>query len=121
MSECLLIKLLLAQYVQASGQLVNFHKSAVCVSGLISRPRAISLVATLGVRLVDCHEKYLGLPSFVCRNKRTLFANIKDRIWGLINGWRGHLFSSVGKEILLKVVIQTIPTYAMTFLNFLRG
>ncbi|KAK3204628.1 hypothetical protein Dsin_018674 [Dipteronia sinensis] len=47
------------------------------------------------------------------KNKRQLFSNIVDRVWSKIKGW-GEIFLSIGgKEILVKAVVQSIPTYAM--------
>ncbi|KAH7567869.1 hypothetical protein JRO89_XS07G0170900 [Xanthoceras sorbifolium] len=64
----------------------------------------------LGVRIVGCHERYIGLPSFIFRKKKHLFTNIKDRVWALISGWQGTLFSIVGNEVLLMALLPVIPT-----------
>ncbi|KAK2658931.1 hypothetical protein Ddye_005464 [Dipteronia dyeriana] len=71
------------------------------------------LFALVMVNLVDCHEKYLGIPCFIGRSKRKLFADIVERIWGEIKEWREKMLSVGGKDILIKAVIQSIPAYAI--------
>ncbi|KAL0414361.1 UNVERIFIED_CONTAM: hypothetical protein Sradi_1637800 [Sesamum radiatum] len=58
-------------------------------------------------------ELYLGLPSRVSRSKRDLFATIRDSIWRKITGWNENFLSHAGKEVLIKAVVQAVPTYAM--------
>ena len=59
------------------------------------------------------YEKYLDLPSFVRRGKQDSFNYIKERVWQKIQGWEGKLLSQAGREVLIKSVIQAIPTYTM--------
>ena len=40
---------------------------------------------------------------------------------GKLKGWKEKLLNPAGKEVLIKVVIQTIPSYTMSILKFLRG
>lgn len=62
-------------------------------------------------------DSYLGLPSNVDGNKRAVFGYVKDRVWNHMQSWKGKPFSRAGKEILLKTVIQAIPSYvSSTFL-----
>ena len=44
----------------------------------------------------------------------TSFYSIKGRIWERINGWKEKFLSHVGKEVLMKAVLQVIPTYTMS-------
>uniref|UniRef100_A0A2N9F0P5 Reverse transcriptase domain-containing protein n=1 Tax=Fagus sylvatica TaxID=28930 RepID=A0A2N9F0P5_FAGSY len=48
------------------------------------------------------------------RSKKAAFNGIKDRVWQKINGWKEKLLSKAGREILIKAVAQSIPTYSMS-------
>ncbi|XP_021752040.1 uncharacterized protein LOC110717604 [Chenopodium quinoa] len=65
------------------------------------------------MKKVDIHEKYLGIPTIVGRSKKSVFTTLKDSIWKKLQGWKEKLLSRAGKEVLLKAVIQAIPTYLM--------
>ncbi|KAK0580643.1 hypothetical protein LWI29_004599 [Acer saccharum] len=111
--ECLNIRNLLELYSVASGQCINFSKSAVCFSKQVSQADRCVLATILGMTVVGCHSKYLGLPCVIGRNKRASFEDIKDRVWKKLQGWSSRFFSSGGKEVLIKAVVQAIPVYSM--------
>ena len=60
------------------------------------------------------YEKYLGLPAVVGRNKKVSLNFIKERVWSKLQGWEEKLLSQAGREVLLKAVVQAIPTFAMS-------
>ena len=68
----------------------------------------------IGVRLLDCHDKYIGLPTFAGKCKQELFSFFKSRVWNRVKGWNSSLFSQSCKETLIKAVLQAIPSYAMS-------
>jgi hypothetical protein len=68
----------------------------------------------LEVPAIKQYERYLGLPSFVGRAKYSSFAQIKERVWSKLKGWKEKLISQAGREILIKSVAQAIPAYAMS-------
>ncbi|KAL5556485.1 hypothetical protein UlMin_038721 [Ulmus minor] len=112
-ASCSAIKEVLSLYEAASGQLVNYSKSAVCFGPSIGEDAIGRMVTILGVAQVKCHEYYLGLPCFSGKNKSRLFANIKDRVWNKLCGWKSKLLSAGGRETLTKAIIQAMPTYTM--------
>ncbi|KAK3192991.1 hypothetical protein Dsin_024301 [Dipteronia sinensis] len=62
--NCVAIRNLLHVYATASGQVINFNKSVMCVSPSYSASVGERLASVMGIKLVDCHENYLGLPCF---------------------------------------------------------
>ena len=55
----------------------------------------------------------------VRRNKRNSFNSIKEKLAKKLLGWKEKLLSKAGKEILIKAVAQTIPTYMMSCFKLL--
>lgn len=67
----------------------------------------------MNIKTVDGHAIYLGLPTFLMKNKRLQFGYICDRILRRLDSWKHKILSAGGKEILIKTVLQAIPTYTM--------
>ena len=64
---------------------------------------------------------YLGFPILVGGSKKALFGYIKNRFAKKISGWKEKLLLSAGKEVLLKSVLQALPTYAMSLFLLPQG
>ncbi|KAK2648911.1 hypothetical protein Ddye_016400, partial [Dipteronia dyeriana] len=109
----LAIKRSLGDCALASGQAMNFNKSAFCTRKYVPTTVRARLANIVDVNFVRCHERYLGLPSFTGKKIKELFENLKDRIWSKVSEWRHKLFTAGGKEVLIKAVIQVIPFYTM--------
>ena len=107
------IQLLLDWYEAASGQQVNNAKTTIFFSRNTPEDVQQEIKVLLGVPAIKQYDKYLGLPSFVGRQKKACFNQIKERIWNKMQGWKERLLSQVGKEVMIKAVIQSIPTYSM--------
>ncbi|KAK2360556.1 hypothetical protein QL285_085815 [Trifolium repens] len=113
LSETRKLMEILKTYEVASGQEINLSKSKVFFSQNLSRAGQEELSNIMGVKHVLGTGTYLGLPSMVGRSKKETFAYIKDQIWKRINSWRSRPLSRAGKEVMIKSVIQAIPTYIM--------
>ena len=55
------------------------------------------------------------------RAKKRSFIYIKERVWKKLQGWKEKLLSVVGREVLIKAVIQAIPTYIMSCFKLPKG
>lgn len=71
----------------------------------------------LSVQEVKHHQCYLGLPTFIGRNKFNAFRVIKERVWKRVQGWGERFLSRAGKKILIKGVAQAIPCYTMSIFS----
>ncbi|XP_019158498.1 PREDICTED: uncharacterized protein LOC109155268 [Ipomoea nil] len=111
--EATQVKNYLATYEAFSGQVVNYHKSSICYSRNTTMDDRNEVTQILQVTQAPNFGKYLGLPSFVGRNKRAEFAYIEDKIRQRIGSWSKKLLSQARKEILLKSVAQAVPTFSM--------
>jgi hypothetical protein len=105
---------LLKTYEEASGQEINLSKSEVFFSKNLSIAAQEDLSRIMGVNHVLGTRNYLGLPSMIGRKKKQIFSYLKDRVWKHINSWRGRSLSRAGKEIMIKSVLQAIPSYVMS-------
>lgn len=43
---------------------------------------------------------------------------MKERILSKVEGWKENLLNQAGKEVLIKAVIQAVPSYAMSIVRF---
>lgn len=118
--ECEGLREVIDLYSLGSGQLINFDKSTVCFSPNTATVTRDYFGELLQVREVKDLGTYLGMPSYVGRSKNVVFDNLLDRVWGKLNGWSSKLLSTAGKEVLIKSVAQSIPTYMMTCFKFPR-
>ena len=111
---------ILQLYEDSSGQQLNREKTAIFFSPntpLATRKSIQDLWGSSGVQNFD---KYLGLPTLISRSKRSIFNGLKERIVRRLQGWKEKFLSKAGREILIKVVAQAIPTYTMNCFRLLK-
>lgn len=71
---------------------------SVSLREAVSKERQVPIVR-------NC-DKYLGLLTFVWKNKRQGFGFIWDWVWQKIKSWECFKFSKVGKRFLLKLCFK---------------
>jgi len=50
----------------------------------------------------------------VGRQKKACLNQVEEWIWVKMQGWKKKLLSQAGKEVMIKAVVQSIPTYSMS-------
>jgi ribonuclease HI len=112
--DCAKLQVILQLYERASGQQINRDKTTIFFSKATPSGTQEAIKNTLGVPIIKQYEKYLGLPSFVGKNRTACFTQLKERVWSKLMGWKEKLLSQAGREVLIKSVAQAIPTYTMS-------
>ncbi|XP_060968817.1 uncharacterized protein LOC115701983 [Cannabis sativa] len=115
------IQQILALYSRCSGQVINFNKYILYFSSNTPEETRKLFAEALNMRITEAIEKYLGLPMIGGKNKNAIFRPIKDKIWKKLNEYQAKLFSQGGKEILVKAVVQAMPTYQMACLKYRKA
>lgn len=119
--ECIRLKQIFYKYAVASGQIFNFGKSSMLFSRNKQAKQIEEIKSIFQLNVVSRHEKYLGLPSMVRRKKVSFFNYIKLRVLNKISSWQSKWFSSGGKEVLIKAIVQAVPSYAVSIFKIPLG
>lgn len=98
------VKRVLDKYEAFSGQAVNYSKSGILFSANVRVDKQHNLKRMLKVRNELHNSKYLGLPSFVGRSKKSVFSFIKERVRRKVHDWSHKNLSKAGKTVMVKNV-----------------
>jgi hypothetical protein len=70
-------------------------------------------LSILGVPNSQCFDTYLGLPALIGKSRTREFQNLVERVKRRVLDWKTKFLSQASKEVLIKAVVQAIPTYSM--------
>ena len=115
------VKSILTKYGKASGQVVNFDKSAIFFSkntNEVMKPEAREGLDNINEAT---NGTYLGLPMAIRRAKTQVFQFVKNKISSKLQGCKQRVLSQGGKEVLIKAVIMPMPTYVMACFRLPKG
>ncbi|XP_055961043.1 uncharacterized protein LOC130015280 [Mercurialis annua] len=112
--ECTAIKRIISVFEEASGQVVNGDKSELCFNAATPPSNRQAVQNILGYKVVTHFKKYLGMPTMVGRSKKHIFGFLRDRLHKRVLGWKENFLSKAGREVLIKSIAQSIPTYMMS-------
>ena len=119
--EAWMVKEMLNKYARASGQLINFEKSAIYYSRNTDLDIRQEICSILGNLKEAFSGKYLGLPMVIGRTKNQVFGQVKRRVTERLQRWKRNLLSLAGKEVLLKSVIMALPYYTRSCFRIPKG
>ncbi|KAL9669643.1 hypothetical protein QQ045_007190 [Rhodiola kirilowii] len=108
------LKRILEDYEKLSGQKINLDKSEIFFGRNVAENVKRTISASLGVKQVETLSKYLGLPIAFGNNRTEMFKDIIGRVWKKMQGWKEKSLSIGGKEVLIKSIVQAMPTYTMS-------
>lgn len=112
---------LLVKYEEALGHCTNSEKIAMVFSRNTPTHIRYEVIALWSNGTLQQYEKYLGLPFIIGRAKRKALLEINDRVWKMLQTWKESTLSQGGKEVLIKVVALSIPSFAMSCFMLLES
>lgn len=74
-------------------------------------------IQDLGFKMAQFPRIFLGIPLFTGVNKTNLWNQLIENYTNKTSTWKGKCLISVGKNLILREVITTIPTYSMSCLK----
>lgn len=95
-----ILKQILKEHKETSGQCVNYDKSFVYFSSNVEEGERMRILDCLGVCVSYYPKRHLGLPNMVGRSKKRACQGLKDRLRSRINSWCVRLFSQGGMMYL---------------------
>ena len=116
-----IVKSILDRYECSTGQLVSLGKCSIFYGNRVADDTKAKIKDILLYETECFEEKYLGLPvPDGCLHKGK-FKPIKEKFRKRANDWAEKYMSAGAKEVLVKSVLQAIPTYAMGVFKFPVG
>ena len=112
--ETLNVKAALNTYAQATGQLINPHKCSILFGEHCRVADREAVVQVLEVQQQSFEERYLGLPTPNGRMSKDRFQNLQQKYMKRMIEWDGSQLAQSGREVLIKSIAQSIPTYVMS-------
>ena len=108
------IQRVLQVYELSSGQQLNKNKTSLFFNHNMNNGMKETIKAMFGAQVIRSHESNLGLPSLIGKSKQNTFALLKQRVANKLAGWKEKLLSNAGKEVLIKVIAQVVPSYTLS-------
>jgi hypothetical protein len=111
--HALIVDKVLRMYERCTGQLINPSKCSIMFGSDCSESGQEVVKNVLKVENIVVDEKYLGLPTPEGRLNKDKFMTMKERLMKRFTNWAERNMSSGAKEVLIKSVARSIPTYSM--------
>lgn len=90
------------------------EKSSIFFSTNVIPYNRMNICQLLSMSEADMYSKYLGLPNLLGQKKSVLLGFLKEKLENKIRVWERRPVSKAGQEILIKMVGQALPSYAMS-------
>lgn len=107
------VRRVLQLYCDNTGQEINWAKSTVHFSHNVPKQEKGNLCRILGMQECNHKGKYLGQPFCHFKTKAVAFNGILENLSRKLSGWKQRNLSMAGRMVLIKSVVQALPSYTM--------
>jgi hypothetical protein len=112
-NQTALIRSILKDFCDASGQKLNLQKSQVFFSNNVSGGLASDLSQDLGIQITKDLGVYLGAPMLHKRASKSDYEFILDKMRKKLSGWKANSLSFAGRVTLAQSSLTNIPGYVI--------
>ncbi|XP_038979986.1 uncharacterized protein LOC120110122 [Phoenix dactylifera] len=112
-SDARVLRRVVADYCMASGQRVNFQKSAVRFSPSTESRVRQEIRGILQIPEQEETLTYLGVPITGRRLRVAECSSLVQRVESRLEGWRAVFLSMMGRLTLIRSVLGSMPVYLM--------
>ncbi|KAH0972690.1 hypothetical protein GBA52_024846 [Prunus armeniaca] len=103
----------LEKFCRASGQTINFEKSAIYCSPNTGNALATEISCMCGSPLTENLGQYLGMPLLLSRVSHNTHRKLVDKVSQRLAAWKRNLLSMAGRATLIQAVTAAIHVYSM--------
>ena len=107
------MSIILQTYEIAFGQKLNTSKTVIFFSRNSLKEDQRSILQAIAIPASQRYDTYLGMSALVGKSSMKEFKSIVSRTEKRLQDWKLKFLSHARNEILLKVVIQVVPTYSI--------
>lgn len=116
LSDVQCLKEVLGLFSEATGLLINYHKSSL-VPLHLDQELIDQCVNVLGCRLESFPQNYLGLPLSASKLHSAVFRTYIDRTESFLSSWQASLLNTMGRVVLVNLVLDSQLVYAMSSIS----
>lgn len=96
------------------------QKSSIFFGKVSTEENKEHLKKVIGIQSKTLNVKYLGRPSVVGRSKEGTSKYSRESAKGKVTWWKGQGLSKKAPEVLVKFVLQSTPTFTMSFFQLTK-
>ncbi|XP_055830824.1 uncharacterized protein LOC129899841 [Solanum dulcamara] len=104
----------LNSYEKVSGQLINKHKNHFMIPSNAFKSTIVRIKKITGFTQKDSPITYLGCPIYIGRQRVVYYYDLIAKVVNRITRWHAKILSHGGRAVLVKHVIQAMPTHLLS-------
>ena len=108
------VKDVLHQYCEWSGQVINFQKSSIVFSPNVSHQDKLQLSSSMDIPFSGRLGKYLGTWVDPGRDKSLVYQQVLNAIDSRTSSWKSKLLSQASRLALLKSVLAAVNIHILS-------
>jgi len=112
-TNCSILKTILDEFCNQSGQLINYHKSSLTYSKNATATQRQLVAGIFNITHSESLGKYLGYPIFQQRIGGSQFQGIINKATTKLNGSKANSLSKAGRRVLIQSHLEALAAHTI--------